>query len=71
MNGERRRESQIKVVKRKEEGRWVGGVGGLTKYPVTEQERKTDAERGRAMGREDENIYAVASVVRQGRLLSL
>lgn len=43
----------------------------LTKYPATELERKTDAERDGERGREDENIYAVASVVRQGRLLSL
>lgn len=67
--GERQKESQIKVVKRRREG--DGGVEWLTKFPTTERERKTDAERERERGREDENIYAVASVVRQGRLLSL
>lgn len=81
--GERRVESQIKVVKRRRNGGVRRGWGGgrlrnnrrATDQIFSDRTREEDGcregKRERGGGERDENIYAVASVVRQGRLLSL
>lgn len=75
---ERQKESQIKVLKIRGKGKAEGG--GVAKKqkqsdwpnnPRRNRRGGTGTGSKKERGREDENICAVASVVRQGRLLSL